>query len=151
MNVIVVLAAFLFMEFTAWFTHKYIMHGFLWVLHKDHHLPNDKKWQRNDLFALIFAIPSIVLCILGSGGGLDYRFWAGLGIAVYGLIYFLLHDTLVHERTPLLKKVNNAYFRAVVAAHNDHHSGKKNFGFVLIFPWKYFRKENQKNPERKTG
>ena len=25
------------MEFMAWFTHKYIMHGFLWVLHKDHH------------------------------------------------------------------------------------------------------------------
>lgn len=33
----VFLATFFFMEFMAWFSHKYIMHGFLWVLHEDHH------------------------------------------------------------------------------------------------------------------
>ena len=27
------------MEFMAWFTHKYVMHGFLWNLHFDHHKP----------------------------------------------------------------------------------------------------------------
>lgn len=31
------LAAFLSMEAVAWFTHSYVMHGPLWVLHKDHH------------------------------------------------------------------------------------------------------------------
>ncbi len=35
MNVVVyfllVLLAFFFMEFMAWFTHKYVMHGFLWI------------------------------------------------------------------------------------------------------------------------
>ena len=35
--ILVFLATFCTMEFMAWFTHKYIMHGFLWVLHKDHH------------------------------------------------------------------------------------------------------------------
>ncbi len=147
--VLIVLGAFFFMEFMAWFTHKYVMHGFLWVLHQDHHVPTGKPLQKNDLFALMFAIPSIVLCIVGSSGGIDYRFWLGIGIALYGAAYFLLHDTLVHERTTLLRNVNNAYFRAVVSAHNDHHIGKKNYGFILLFPWKYFKKENQKNLKRK--
>jgi hypothetical protein len=26
-----------FMEFMAWFTHKFIMHGIMWYFHKDHH------------------------------------------------------------------------------------------------------------------
>ena len=29
----------------AWFSHKYIMHGFLWNLHKDHHVKNKKSWN----------------------------------------------------------------------------------------------------------
>jgi len=28
-----VLGAFVAMEFIAWFTHKYVMHGMLWVWH----------------------------------------------------------------------------------------------------------------------
>jgi beta-carotene 3-hydroxylase len=37
MNVLAFFATFFFMEFVAWFTHKFVMHGFLWILHKDHH------------------------------------------------------------------------------------------------------------------
>ena len=36
--IFIVLLTFVFMEFVAWFSHKYIMHGFLWSLHKDHHI-----------------------------------------------------------------------------------------------------------------
>ncbi|KKX47766.1 hypothetical protein L950_0224770 [Sphingobacterium sp. IITKGP-BTPF85] len=28
---------FVLMEGATWIIHKYIMHGFLWGLHKDHH------------------------------------------------------------------------------------------------------------------
>jgi beta-carotene 3-hydroxylase len=147
--VLIVLASFFFMEFMAWFSHKYVMHGFLWVLHQDHHVPTGKSWQKNDIFALMYAAPSIILCVLGSLDGIDYRFWIGIGIALYGIAYFLLHDTLVHERTRILTNIDNNYFRAIVSAHNDHHIGKKNYGFVLMFPWKYFKRENQKNLKRK--
>jgi len=139
--IFLVLAAFLFMEFVAWFTHKYVMHGFLWVLHKDHHSPERKKWERNDLFALMFAIPSVILLIFGAKAAFDFKFWLGIGIALYGMAYFLLHDTLVHQRTKLLAGVDNYYFRTIVSAHLDHHSGKANYGFILLFPWKYFNKE----------
>lgn len=133
--------SFLFMEFVAWFTHKYVMHGFLWILHKDHHTREHKFVEWNDLFALIFAFPSVFMIISGAGT-YDYRFWVGIGIALYGLAYFLFHDVLVHRRLPILDKIDNHYFRSVVNAHNDHHVGDENFGFILLIPWKYFRDRN---------
>ena len=33
----IVAATFFLMEGVAWATHKYVMHGFLWHLHSDHH------------------------------------------------------------------------------------------------------------------
>lgn len=129
------------MELVAWFTHKYVMHGFLWILHKDHHIPEHKGLERNDLFALIFALPSLVLIYLGVSGNFDFRFWIGIGIATYGVSYFLFHDVLFHKRLDLFSGKLNPYFRAVVRAHGDHHAGKKNFGFLFMFPWKYFREE----------
>ena len=58
---IVFISTFLFMEFMAWFSHKYIMHGFLWSLHKDHHNQNLKTswWERNDLFFVMYALVSM--------------------------------------------------------------------------------------------
>lgn len=144
-NITIILAAFMFMEFVAWFAHKYIMHGVGWLLHKDHHMQTGKTFEFNDLFALIFALPSIVLIILGSTGGFDYRFMIGAGIALYGFSYFLFHDVLVHKRLHLFHDINNKYFKAVISAHLDHHRGKKNYGFLFMFPWKYFKKENQLN------
>jgi len=54
------------MELVAWATHKYLMHGLLWKLHKDHHVVDkNNKFQKNDFFFLIFAIPSIILIYIG--------------------------------------------------------------------------------------
>ena len=46
-QVSIVFITFVFMEFVAWATHKYVMHGFLWYLHEDHHVPSpcDKAWH----------------------------------------------------------------------------------------------------------
>jgi len=138
--VLLVLLAFFFMEFVAWVTHKYVMHGFLWILHKDHHTREHHPLEWNDLFALIFAAPSVILIITGFSD-LTAGFWIGIGIALYGLAYFLLHDVLVHQRLAILDKIDNWYFRAIIRAHNDHHMGRKNYGFILFIPWKYFRHE----------
>ena len=56
-NILYVIGAFLLMEGVAWFTHKFIMHGLLWSLHKDHHKKESKGFlEHNDFFFLIFAI-----------------------------------------------------------------------------------------------
>lgn len=131
--------SFVFMEFAAWFMHKYVMHGFLWTLHKDHHSMHQNTLERNDIFALIFAVPSFILIWLGSQHHWNYLFGLGLGIAGYGICYFIFHDMLYHRRIQLFNQNANRYFRILVKAHGDHHAGKKNYGFLFMFPWKYFR------------
>ncbi len=145
LNIFLVVLFFFFMEFVAWFSHKYIMHGFLWILHKDHHIRDGRKLEHNDWFAVIFAIPSIYCIVSGSMAGNDYRFYIGLGIALYGLAYFLFHDVYVHQRVKLFKNFSNRYLRATVKAHEEHHiaGNHKNYGF-LIAPFIYYKNEFRK-------
>ena len=82
--IVILIFSFLLMEINAWFTHKYIMHGFLWNLHRDHHVVNkDNIFQKNDYFFLIFALPSILL-IFNGYEDLTFQFFIGFGIALYG-------------------------------------------------------------------
>lgn len=139
----VVIITFLFMEFTAWFTHKYVMHGFLWNLHLDHHqIDHDKVLQKNDYFFLIFAVPAVAFIILGSTNS-NLFFWIGIGISVYGFAYFIVHEVIIHQRIKIFKKLNNKYIRAIKRAHQTHHKNRnkengESFG-MLIVAKKFFR------------
>jgi beta-carotene 3-hydroxylase len=146
-NALVLLGFFAFMEGVAWFTHKYVMHGFLWIWHKSHHEPRKGVFELNDLFGFMFAIPSVVLIVLGSDG-FTWHFFAGLGIALYGLAYFLVHDVFVHQRVKWLKTTNVPYFRAMRLTHHLHHAvhtkrGAEAFGFLLVLP-KFYRRFHAK-------
>lgn len=130
--------SFLGMEAMAWFLHKYVMHGFLWRLHYDHHvIPKDRKWQYNDSFALVFFAPSFLSILFGSRDQLLWLQGIGYGIMFYGLAYFLVHEVVIHRRWKFLSAPNNTYFRWVVEAHRKHHSrrhrkGCKNFGMLFL-------------------
>ncbi len=144
-QILVFLAAFSIMEFMAWFTHKYVMHGFLWSLHKDHHHKDHGSWwERNDLFFVFYAVVSMS-CILFHN---SETFWIGipigLGILAYGIAYFVVHDIFIHQRFKLLRNANNWYAKGVRRAHKIHHKniGKEKgecFG-MLVVPFKYFKK-----------
>lgn len=146
MIILLILISFFFMEFVAWSNHKYVMHGFLWSLHKDHHLTDiagKPVFQKNDLFFLIYAIPAIILIITGLSAGNHYLIAVGAGITLYGLTYFIIHDVVYHKRLPLFKNTSNFYISAVINAHGAHHKPKNlkdfgNFG-LLIFPRRFFR------------
>jgi beta-carotene 3-hydroxylase len=142
LNIFAVIATFFFMEFVAWFTHKYIMHGLLWVLHKDHHQKEPGFFEKNDSFFLIFAIPSALLIMFGMMNGNDVRLYIGIGIALYGLAYFLVHDIFIHQRFKIFRRTNQTYMRAIRKAHKVHHKhlNKEHgecFG-MLIVPYRYF-------------
>lgn len=145
-NAMIVILAFAAMECVAWFTHKYVMHGFLWNLHNDHHNKDHEGFfERNDFFFLIFGIPGIALIIWGSLQGMDYKFWIGMGISLYGMAYFFVHDIFIHQRVNFLRNSNSLYFRAIRRAHKMHHKhlGKEHgecFGMLWV-PLKYFREE----------
>ena len=145
LNVILVIAAFFFMEFMAWFTHKFVMHGFLWVLHKDHHIRDGRKIEWNDVFAIVFALPSILLIYFGVMNPNSIMLSIGIGIAAYGFAYFMFHDVYVHQRVKILKGLSNRYLRATVKAHQEHHNPNAhyNYGF-LIAPIRYYREEFRK-------
>ena len=143
--ILIFLGTYGFMEFMAWFTHKYIMHGFLWSLHKDHHKKDHDSWfERNDAFFIFYAVVSIGCFLLWKYD----IFWAGLpigiGIFAYGLSYFLVHDIFIHQRFKLFRNANNWYAKGVRRAHKMHHKhiGKEDgecFGMLFV-PFKYFKK-----------
>ena len=110
------------MEFVAWFAHKYVMHGFLWYLHKDHHQHEPGFWEKNDAFFLIFAIPSATCYIVGSAvAGMFPLFFVGVGISLYGIAYFLVHDIFIHQRFKIFTRTKNKYLKAIRKAHKVHH------------------------------
>jgi beta-carotene 3-hydroxylase len=145
------------MEFVAWATHKYVMHGFLWMLHADHHKKDHYGFlERNDAFFLIFAIPSMVLFIVGSLKGLDTPYlWIGLGILIYGILYFVVHEVFIHQRIKWLRNTTNPYFLAIRRAHKVHHKhlgkeGGECFG-MLIVPLKYYREALQSKERQRSA
>lgn len=144
---LITLAAYAGMECTAWFTHKYVMHGFLWRWHEDHHRPKHLKdgfFEKNDRFFLVFAIPSMICYMIG---GLTTHFWVlfiGVGISLYGLTYFLIHDVYIHQRFRWFRQLDGRYSRAILRAHGAHHAktGKEDgesFG-LLVVDAKFFKK-----------
>nr|WP_323755781.1 sterol desaturase family protein [Roseivirga sp.] len=138
-------AGFVLMETFSWWIHKYIMHGVLWKIHKTHHQHTKGYFELNDIFTLIFGGAAVVLIFLGVEN-LDYRFWLGCGISLYGMLYFVLHDVLIHKRLKLLGRPKLKYLKAITKAHRAHHKSKEkedaeSFGLFLI-PRKYFKEED---------
>ncbi len=135
------------MEGVTWFVHKYIMHGFLWVLHEDHHQPRYQHvFDKNDAFFVIGAIPSIILFYYGIHPELNYKFFIALGILFYGITYFMVHDVLIHQRFKWFKKTKNKYLLGLRKAHKVHHKhlNKEDgecFGMLNV-PKKYFKRSS---------
>jgi len=138
--ILIVIATIMAMEWTAWASHKYIMHGWGWGWHRDHHEPHEKMFEKNDLYGIVGAVMSISMFALGSpmvAGGYAWEpaTWIGLGILGYGIIYTLVHDGLVHQR--YFKWVpRRGYAKRLVQAHKLHHAtigkeGGVSFGFVI--------------------
>ncbi|MEL7485747.1 MAG: sterol desaturase family protein [Pseudomonadota bacterium] len=131
----IVIAFVLIMEGVAWVSHRYIMHGWLWDWHRSHHEPTDGVFEKNDLFGVVFSIPSMILMQIGIAVWTPALF-AGIGILIYGVIYFLYHDVLVHRRIDIGWRPKRGYFARVVQAHRLHHAvqskdGCVSFGFIF--------------------
>ena len=128
------------MELFAYVMHRWVMHGPGWFLHASHHRPRTGPFEWNDLYAAIFAVPSIVMLWLGVQGGWgDWATAVGAGIAAYGAIYFGFHDWIVHRRLPHRIVPKSAYFKRIVQAHRLHHvveskHGTVSFGFLWAPP-----------------
>jgi len=146
----IVLLTFFLMEGITWLTHKYVMHGFLWYLHEDHHQPSAGFFEKNDAFFLIFAIPSWLCIMLGLQNGVYWAAAIGFGIAMYGLGYFIVHEVIIHQRFKWFTRSNNSYVRTIRWAHKMHHKnlGKEDgesFGMLFVAKkyWDKVRRDNE--------
>ncbi len=125
------------MEGVAYAAHRWIMHGVGWFLHRSHHRARDGWWEWNDLYAAIFAVPSVALIFAGLQlGWWPGVVWIGAGVAAYGAIYFGFHDVIVHRRLPTRYLPRSAYMKRIVQAHRLHHvvetrEGNVSFGFLV--------------------
>lgn len=155
LNILLLIAAYLFMEFVAWSNHKYVMHGFLWRWHKDHHVNDlkrpeeeiqEKRFEKNDLFFLVYAIPAIILMVLGFHLKIYSMVYIAIGISLYGLTYFLIHDVVYHKRIRfgLIQNPKSLYLKSVIRAHKAHHKPQSPSDFesygLLIFPKRFYKK-----------
>jgi beta-carotene 3-hydroxylase len=123
------------MEGVAWFLHKYVMHGFGWFLHEDHHRESKGRFEKNDIFGLFFSILSFILILSGYLNAYDIKFPIGIGVAFYGIGYFLVHDIFFHKRFKIKYRPKSKYMKRVLNAHKVHHQKSKPykgicFGFL---------------------
>jgi beta-carotene 3-hydroxylase len=141
LNTLIVVATVVFMEIFSIVAHKYIMHGFGWGWHRSHHEPHvpPSGWfEKNDLYAVVFAGVAIVLIYFGSEGMWPLQ-WIGAGMTAYGFLYFVAHDGLVHRRWPFHVVPRSGYAKRLYQAHRMHHAiegkdGAVSFGFLYAPP-----------------
>lgn len=133
--VIIMTLVFVAMEFVSYLVHRFVYHGFLWLIHRSHHTKRDGMFELNDLFPLVFASITMVFIFTGlhSPGGSDLVA-AGIGMTLYGGVYFFIHDLYIHRRgkwvrfrLPFLMKIKKAH-----AVHHRH--GGEPYGLLLFFP-----------------
>lgn len=142
--IVFMVLGFAAMEISGWFIHKYLMHGPLWMIHKTHHQPSKTFFELNDLFSVLFGSIALILIFKGVDS-LDFRFWMGVGISLYGVLYFILHDVLVHRRLKWFDRPQNGFLKGIFKAHQAHHRTNQkedavSFGLFVV-PKKFFKSE----------
>ena len=150
--ILIALITFVIMEGITWLTHRFIMHGFLWSLHEDHHKKGPGFFEKNDAFFLIFAIPSWLCIMLGLQFQVYWVAAVGTGITMYGAAYFLVHEVIIHQRFKFFTRTDNTYVRTIRWAHKMHHKhldkeDGESFGMLYVARkyWDKVRDDKKRN------
>jgi beta-carotene 3-hydroxylase len=131
--VIITVLSFAAMEFFSYLVHRFVYHGFAWFIHRSHHTPRTGVFELNDVFPALFATVTtgVMIYALGGSGGRDL-FAASIGITVYGMVYFVVHDLYVHRRMKSFP-VKIRFLAEVKRAHAVHHRfGGEPYGLLLF-------------------
>ncbi|MGZ8286305.1 MAG: sterol desaturase family protein [Allosphingosinicella sp.] len=140
----IVLGTVVAMEVLAGAVHRHVMHGWGWRWHRSHHEPRQGLFETNDLYGLAFAGISLLFFTLLAGLWPPF-WWVGVGSLVYGFLYMLLHDGLVHRRLGFELSPRSGYLKRLVQAHRLHHAvherdGAVSFGFLYAPPVRRLRR-----------
>jgi len=134
--------SFVVMEIFSYAVHRWLFHGVLWRVHQTHHQSSKFFLELNDVFSIVFAFVSIGLMLFAEKPLLDsLAFPMGLGIAIYGFVYFITHDFFTHRRFLPFKSTNKILL-TIRHAHQRHHqttekTGIEPFG-LFVFDYAKF-------------
>lgn len=143
------IVGFCLMEIASYILHRYLFHGILWKIHESHHRHTHGPFELNDVFSVVFAAIAIALMITGADTFRETAsFGIGLGITLYGILYFIIHDIFTHKRFVNLKS-ENKLIQLVKRAHQNHHQdvgqkGQEPYG-LFLFPYDKYPKKERKN------
>ncbi|WP_138430629.1 sterol desaturase family protein [Fodinibius saliphilus] len=138
-----ILLGFAGMEIISYLVHRFIFHGLLWQVHRSHHESTHGLFEMNDLFSLFFAGISLYLIYVGIDSPLtSVNFAIGSGIAIYGVLYFIIHDLFAHKRFMPFKS-DSKIMRLIRYAHQRHHQsidkkGQEPYG-LFLFPYDKYK------------
>jgi beta-carotene 3-hydroxylase len=149
---VIVIGAFVAMEFVSYLAHRFVYHKFLWILHKSHHTPRMGLFEWNDLFPVFFASISIVLMWYAVGDPSRSDVLAlTLGVTMYGIVYLIIHDLYVHRRMKSLT-FRVPYLQQVKKAHMVHHqTGGEPYGLLLFTTARHLRDAAPDLPQDATA
>lgn len=142
-----ILLGFAGMEIISYLVHRFIFHGLLWEIHRSHHEPNHGLFEINDIFSVFFGGVSVYLMYLGMSDPLhSVSFAIGTGIAVYGVLYFVIHDLFAHKRFMPFKS-DSKIMRLIRYAHQRHHQsidkeGQEPYG-LFLFPYDKYKNKKE--------
>ena len=151
---LLIILGFVGLEIFSYIIHRWVFHGFLWLIHESHHIATKGAFELNDIFSLGFAVISVLLITFSQNPKLEsFAFPIGLGIAIYGIIYFVIHDLFTHRRFLPFGSENNVLL-TIRAAHQKHHqtadkSGIEPYG-LFVFNFTKFWKKGVRKDNKKT-
>jgi beta-carotene 3-hydroxylase len=109
------------MEGLAYAVHRWVMHGRGMVWHASHHRVRQARFERNDLFPLLFSSVGVALFVLAAIGVAPALFWpTAAGVTAYGVAYLGVHEVVIHRRLPL-RVPESRYLRWLRDSHRAHH------------------------------
>ena len=150
-GMLIALAVVVAMEIIAYAVHRWVMHGPLgWGWHASHHEPRTGIFEKNDLYAVVFAVLATALFTIGATSGPVWLWYVALGTTLYGLLYFIAHDGLVHQRWPFRIVPKSGYAQRLYQAHRLHHAvdgreGCVSFGFLYTPPVRVLKEQLKRN------
>ena len=127
-----VLAAFAAMEAVSYVTHRFVMHGFGFGIHRSHHVNRSGGFEMNDLYPMMFSSVAILSFTAGTFlPSLRPLVLVGVGVTLYGAAYLFVHEIYIHRR---LLAVRRRYrlLEWMKSSHRVHHLfGGEPYGMLL--------------------
>lgn len=127
----VILLSFVAMEAVSYLAHRFVMHGFGMGWHRSHHRRSQSRFEKNDLFPVVFAGVTILTMAAGATlPSLHVLSLVGIGVTLYGACYGFVHDVYIHARLGRLPKVGPLEW--LKESHRIHHLfGGEPYGMLL--------------------